>query len=274
MRLTENDRRCGPLTWGRASWNPLRLVFSTGGGDDEYPRNHLTAYAFGYVARLDLPTSVKPWRRWVDTSVYNWSKSPDGGYWDVHPREFGFSLCDGFLQIFHGPQTNDSTTTKSTSWHLPWTQWRHVRRSFYGLDGERLFDEDQALRGDARFKQWNEQRESVPKRTFEIDDFDGNRVTVTTFIEEREWRFGTGWFKWLSLFRRPRILRSLDIHFGAGVGPDKGSWKGGLVGHSIDMLPGELHESAMRRYCEQEHKSRSGQYRLRFVGQIEVTERD
>lgn len=266
MKLTENDHRCGPLTWGKSSWNPLRLVFSTGGGDDEYPRNHLTAYAFGYVARLELPTRVKPWRQWVDTSRYNWSTNPDGGYWDVHPREFGFSLCDGFLQIFHGPQTHDSATTKSTSWHLPWTQWRHVRSSFYGLDGEHLFDEGQSLRGDARFKQWSEQRESVPKRTFEIEDFDGNRVTVTTFIDEREWRFGTGWFKWLSLFRQPRIRRSLDIYFWTAVGPDKGSWKGGLVGHGIDMLHGELHESALRRYCEQEHESRSGTYRLRFIG--------
>lgn len=29
----------------------------------------------------------------------------------------------------------------------------------------------------------------------------------------------------------------------------KGSWKGGTIGHSIEMPPGELHADAFRRYC-------------------------
>ena len=33
------------------------------------------------------------------------------------------------------------------------------------------------------------------------------------------------------------------------TGKRKGSWKGGTIGHSIGMEPGELHESAFRRYC-------------------------
>jgi hypothetical protein len=82
-----------------------------------------------------------------------------------------------------------------------------------------------------------------------FNDFDGEVITATTHIEEREWRFGTGWFAWLSLFRRPRIIRSLDIRFSAEVGPRKGSWKGGTMGHSIEMLPGELHRGAFQRYA-------------------------
>ena len=41
--------------------------------------------------------------------------------------------------------------------------------------------------------------------------------------------------------------------------------KGGTVGHSIDMLPGELHEAAFRRYCEKEHRAKGRRYRIKFL---------
>ena len=50
-------------------------------------------------------------------------------------------------------------------------------------------------------------------------------------------------------------------------GPEKGSWKGGTMGHGIDMVAGELHESAFRRYCETEQQARYGKtFRLTFIG--------
>lgn len=265
-RLTDNDRRFGPLTWGRcgSSWRPLRLVFSTGGGGDGDASNNLTGYAFGWVARLSLPTIMKPWRQWVPTGHYAWAKSPDAGYWDVHSKEYGFSVSDGFLQIFLGPQTGDSSTTKSWSKFLPWTQWRHVRRSFYGLRGEHFWTQPKgaACPRDEAWREMDRQREACPTATFTITDYDGAVIKAATRIEEMEWHFGEGWFKWLSLFRRPMVRRSLDIHFSAEVGTQKGSWKGGLVGTSIEMLPGELHADAFRRYCEQEHRDKGGKYRI------------
>lgn len=266
-RLTDNDRRLGPITWGKAGWNPWRLVFSTGGGNDGDNRNSLTAYAFGYVARVWMPTSIKPWRRWVDTSRYAWA-SERGGYWDEYPREWGFCLNEGHLTLYLGPQTHDSETTQSWSCFLPWTQWRFVRRSLYDLNGDHFWTEPTGQQV-PREKFWEEQermREAVPKAVFKVRDYDGAELTVTTYIEEREWRFGDKWCKWLSLFRRPKISRSLDIHFDKECGPEKGSWKGGLIGTGIEMLPGELHESAMRRYCEQEHRSKYSRYRVEFIG--------
>jgi len=32
------------------------------------------------------------------------------------------------------------------------------------------------------------------------------------------------------------------------------------------MEPGELHEAAFRRYCDQEHRSKYSRYRITFVG--------
>ncbi|WP_244504945.1 hypothetical protein [Pelagibacterium luteolum] len=189
----------------------------------------------------------------MDTSKYEWSKSPEGGYWDVYRREFGFSVSEGFLHVKLGAQTHDSSTTKDWCKHLPWTQWRHVRHSFYGLDGQHVStipDTGKGYRLDpGRFERERAIADATPVASFAFDDFDGERLSVATKIEEREWRFGSGWFKWLSIFRRPKISRSLDLKFSGETGKRKGSWKGGTMGHSIEMLPGELHEAAFKRYC-------------------------
>lgn len=271
-RLTDNERRWGPLTWGKCSptWRPVRAVLSSGGGDDNDARNSLTVYAFGWIARLWLPAIVQPWKRWVDTSQYAWAKGPGSGYWEVEPREFGFSLSEGFLQLFLGPQTNDSTTTKSWCCHLPWTQWRHVRFTLYDLDGHEFWTQYEAERklGGDNWKERQEFERLVPKAVFEFTDHDGTTIQATTHIQEREWRFGTGWFKWLSLFRRPRLRRSLDIAFSAEVGPEKGSWKGGTLGHGIEMLEHEDAEAAFKRYCEQDHRSKYRQFRITYVRRV------
>lgn len=273
-RLTDNDMHLGPLTFARASWNATRLVWSSGGRedyDDDPPRNSLTAYAFGWCARVPMPNIIRPFR--IKHMAHSWdaatvARMGRNWYYEMHPREYGFSLSDGFLQIYLGAQTHDSSTTQSWSKFLPWTQWRFIRFSLYGLNGEHFYTQKDARArfGSAAYDEQREAEERVAKQRFDFDDYDGKRIQVTTHIEEREWLFGTGWFKWLSLFRAPKVSRTLDLHFGSEVGPEKGSWKGGTVGHSIEMLPGELHEAAFRRYCAQEHSGRSRKYRITFVG--------
>ena len=274
-RLTNNDRHLGKyITYARHndSWRPLRLVYSSGGGDDNESFNSLTGYIGGWVARIRFPRLMQPWRRWVPTGHYEWAKSPDAGYWEVEPREYGFSLCDGFLQVFLGAQTNDSTTTQSWSKHLPWTQWRHIRLSFFDGKGNHFWTEWDRPRGFALRDDWMARKAieaACPSAVFEFDDYDGKRIRATCRVQEREWKFGTGWFKWLSLFRAPRIRRSLDIEFSEEVGPEKGSWKGGTLGTGIQMEPGESPEQAFRRYCDQEHHSKYRRFRITFVGVAE-----
>lgn len=266
-RLTNNDRKFWFITYAKVDWNPLRLVWSSGGGDDEERGNTLTAYAFGWVARVNMPNILRPFKikhiasTWDAATVERMGRN---WYYEVFAREYGFSLNQGFLQLFIGAQTHDSTTTQLWCTHLPWTQWRHVRKSYYGLTGEHFWTE-----GRETWEERQRRRDLVPKAVFEFLDYDGKRITATTNIEEFEWRLGDGWFKWLSWFCRPKIRRSLDIEFSSEVGPEKGSWKGGTLGHGIDMLAGELHESAFRRYCEQEQSARYGKtFRLTFIGDV------
>lgn len=270
-RLTDNDTHLGPIDIGErsATWRPFGVDISS--GDSEYPGCALHLRAMGWTVRIRLPQIIKPYRAWVPTGHYGWAKSATDGYWDVHRREYGFSLSDGFLQVFLGAQTHDSTTTQSWCAHLPWTQWRHVRRSFFDEKGKHFWTEWSRPRGFKYRDSWSVRmavEQACPAVMFDIDDYDGQRIRVTTRISEMEWRFGEGWFRWLSVFRRPMVRRSLSIEFASECGPEKGSWKGGLMGTGIDMLPGELHEGAFRRYCEQEHRAKYSRYRIAFVGVV------
>jgi hypothetical protein len=251
--MTENDKNWGPFTWG--PWHKsISILFCSGNrfDDEEESRNHLMLIGFGKALRIRLPKLINPCK-------------PKGDY-QFHPREYGFNLSDqggsyDFLSVRYGPQTNDSVTTKS--WHkfLPWTQWRHVRTSIYDPDGTHFATEEKG-----KWREFCDLREKCPSVHFGFEDYDGEMIVATCRIEEREWIRGEGWFKWLSRFYQPLIRRVLDLHFSAEVGSEKGSWKGGTTGHSIDMLPGETPQRAFVRYCAKGSSRKGRTTILRFIG--------
>lgn len=257
-RCSDNDRYFGPFTYAHEPrYRKLALSLkSRGDDDDEDGQCTLRIGLLSHTFIVVLPPIIRPYREkvfpdsWTSETINRLGRN---WYWHIDAREYGFSYSDGYLSMHFGRQTHDSSTCKQKGWFAPWTQWRHVRRRFYGLDGEHvatLPDSGKSYLDDPG--RWDRERaieEATPTVAFDFADFDGERLVATTKIEEREWHFGTGRFKWLSLFRRPKISRSLDISFSGETGKRKGSWKGGTVGHSIDMLPGELHEAAFRRYC-------------------------
>jgi len=273
-RWSDNDKHLGPFLYSRDQGSKRFGLIAISGGDkndDDAASCHLRLHAFGHTLICDLPPILKPWRRWVDMTKYDWHKGPGDGYWDVHAVQYGFMYGEGFLQVFHGPQTGDSETTRSWCKFLPWTQLHFHRHTYRGLNNEVLrewIEPRRRQRGGSlsRYDEQREFKESMPKVAFEFDDFDGARIVATTHIEEREWTFGEGSFQWLRFFRRNKVSRSLALDFSAEVGPEKGSWKGGTTGHSIEMLPGELHEAAFRRYCEQDHRSKYRPFKITFIG--------
>lgn len=268
-RHSDNDKHFGPFTLSKLStWNPISVILKS--GTDEYPGCNLHLSAFGYALITEIPAFIKPYRRWVSTEHYDWSNGPGSGYWDEHANEYGIQYHEGFLQVFMGPQTHSSETTKSWSKFLPWTQWRFVRRSFYNPDGSHFWTEPTRKQVPKR-KAWDEmyrQKDLVPKEKFIIEDYDGEQIRVTCFIEEMQWEFGEGWFKWLSFFRKSMIRRSIDIEYASEVGKEKGSWKGGVLGESCDIKNGESIETALRRHCETEHRSKNGKYRIKFLKKV------
>lgn len=270
-RLTDHDKNLGPFTLAKWRGNFSAYIES---GDDEDPESTVMLIAFGWALRIRVFNWLcRSWHaRWVEC---NWDSETvkrlgRNGYWETHERRFGFSLSDmgngyDFLQIFLGPQTHDSSTTRSWSKHLPWKQWNHVRHSLYTPTGEHFYTE----RRGADFREFFEKKDQCPKVHFGFEDYDGELIVATCLIEEREWHRGEGWFKWLRFFYEPKIRRSLDIAFSAEVGPEKGSWKGGTIGHGIDMLPGESPKAAFQRYCLKTHERKGRKFLLQFIGPCE-----
>lgn len=231
--------------------NTWSIALCSGDGD-EHPGCTLKLIGFVHFVTIPLPPIIKPHRRKVIAGSWDAATVERLGrnwYWDYTEREYGFSISDNnFFNVYLGRQSHDSSTEQRWSCFLPWTSWRHVRTSIYGLQGEHLLDMPQKF-GDDYWKA----RDSAPTASFTFRDFDGEVIVAKCRIEEREWRLGERWFRWLSWFAKPKIRRSLDIAFSAEVGRRKGSWKGGTVGHGIEMEPGELHAEAFARYCV-EHK--------------------
>jgi len=259
-RLTDNDRTFCGITYGKACWNPLRVVLSSGGdiGEDGPPVTTLTAYAFGYVARVPLGTWLKP---------YVTKRTDTQRYVETYPVEYGVSLHDGFLQVFHGPQTSDSETTKSSSVHLPWTQWNHRYRLLLTPSGQEwayITNGDTQERAEFLVNE-------CPTSTFVlIDSTDGTEVRVTGRMEERKWTKGIGWFKWVSVIYRPTIRREVVLTFDEEVGPDKHSWKGGTCQDTIEVAhPREPMVNAVQRFCDKRHRSKSGSYMLTYKEQVD-----
>lgn len=261
-RWSDKQFQLWPFTFSYDKhWKPVTVVIDS--GHSESPGCHLRAAIAGLTMIVELPPIVWPWRKkikagWDQETIKRLGRD---WYYDEHPREYGFSLSDGHFMLYLGAQTHDSVTTQSKSWFLPWTQWRFVRYTLYGLDNELLYESS------TNSGSW-EAKKSIPKAVFLFKDYDGKEIQAETLIEQMEWKFGEGWFKLLSVFRKRKISRSLDISFSEEVGPEKGSWKGGTVGHSIEMLPGEIHEAAFKRYCEQEHRSKSRKFKIEYIGKV------
>lgn len=273
-RYSDNDRHFWPFTLSKAHPGWFGVVLDSGAREDDAGDCHIKLFLFGYVLICELPPIVR------DFKVRHEAKSWDAAtiarlgrnWYDIHhAREYGFIFTgDGSLHTYFGPDTDDWEAPKANKnkvFFLPWRNWRHVRYSLYDKKGKHFWTEH-----DGDKTAWDAKqavKHALSKVYFQIEDYDGAIIDVTTYIEEREWRLGTGLFSWLSLFKSPKVRRSLDIEFSAEVGKEKGSWKGGVLGHGIEMLPGEMHEEAFDRYCAQEFRSKSGRYRIQNRGVVD-----
>lgn len=255
VRWSNNDRHFGPFTYAVKDGRDFGIVLKSRGDEDSqaYGRVRL----FGLTVLWPLPGwLIRPHREKVTARYWDAETIKRMGrdwYWSVHERAFGFTFTEGALHLYYGKQTNEWPGSKSRCIFLPWREWRVTRDDLFDAEGQFFA----ALHG----REWDERhrlQDACPRVLFLFKDYDGEEITAYCHIKEWDRKLGTGWFKWLSLLRRKQVRRSLDIRFSAEVGPRKGSWKGGTVGHIIEMLPGELHETAFRRYCDQN--------RLTFVG--------
>lgn len=182
------------------------------------------------------------------------------GYTYNRRREFGFTWNNNHVSFKYGEQADDSSIDRYKGFFIPWNERRFSHRTFYTLDWKehgRVEDaflvhlpveERQRLRSTMRAVE-DEMRRSTPKTVFQFADFDGEIIEATCFFEGRSFARGTGWFKWLQHVFPMEHHISMDITFSKEVGKRKGSYKGGTIGHGIEVSHGETPEACFRRYC-------------------------
>lgn len=75
-------------------------------------------------------------------------------------------------------------------------------------------------------------------------DYDGEVIPCTYTVQEFEWR--PKWLKWTSLFAF--VKREIDITFSREAGPNKGSWKGGVIEIGHVMKKNETPQECFKRF--------------------------
>lgn len=232
------------------TYNLKHLLLRSANVDDDYPDCTLSFAGFGKCITLRLPhiikskaTKVYPKKHWDEEIVKRLGRDY---YTRYDQRSYGITLCAGHVTIYYGLDTMDSDTSQHIGFFLPWTQYKFLRRTIFDGTGVLYANFAAIPRSDPNVEY--EASQSVPKVQFTFLDFDGETITASCFIEEREWSRGESWCSWLKYFYKNKVVRSMDIEFSAEVGKRKKQWKGGVLSMGFDMLQDETVQVAWNRF--------------------------
>jgi hypothetical protein len=225
----------------------FRLTYAICGYFDSRPEIHICLIYGHFVFRM-------PWRSkgWED---------------ECDPPEWGIAAHHQTFWIYRGGKGNGNGGNKWWTIYAPW-QWSWVRTS-YLLNYKKGINPNPPGLATSKRNKWYWEDEVTSHRikdryektfqdriwkethpyTYTLKRGEVQHRTATITIEEREWRLY--WFKWLPLIKK--VSRSINIEFSGEVGEQTGTWKGGCIGCSYSLLPGETPLQCLRR-MEKERK--------------------
>lgn len=153
-------------------------------------------------------------------------------YDECDPPSYGIVIFEGMLSIHYG--------RKFWAWSLPFVTWVHM--------GHYVDIKDVGYVNTLTYGKWCEYREDHRNEVNMftspyVDSFDNSVVNATFWKEYRVWR--RKWLTWLPFFEMKREY--IEIEFDKDVGRRKHSWKGGVLGTSYDLLPGEDPKTCLKR---------------------------
>ena len=190
------------------------ISFESNGYFDNRPRFNLDLFLFSLT--LILP---------IKNKYENECESP----------KYGISYFDGIFWIRFGM---DKYWTIYSPFSLQW-----VRTSILKKDGS-YEHETNKNRKDFYEDKWKEiiWSESHPY-IYHLNSGEIQERVATIFVKEREWRMH--WFKWLPIMKK--IKKVIEVEFNEEVGQNSGSWKGGVIGCSYNLLENETPLQCLRR---------------------------
>lgn len=163
------------------------------------------------------------------------------------PR-YGFAVHNDTLWIYKGGDYKDGQCQNQwISWYLPffsyvfdghWIKNKGMQWVKMGKRNDLVYVDSWEFRKDKAYT------ETHPF-TYILKNGTIQERTATCAIEKRKWH--RKWFPFLKMERQV-----IDIEFNDEVGERSGSWKGGTIGCSYDMLPTDTIESCLRRMEKEE----------------------
>jgi hypothetical protein len=200
------------------TWN-FDISFELCGYFDNRPRINLDLIFFNL-------TLILPFRN-------NWTNECD-------PPKWGMVIHNNTLWLYKGGKGNMNGGNKWWNFDFPFINQEWIRTSILLNDNTW---EHEAKGNNKNFYEdkWKQKQKSW--KYIYTDSYDGEKIPTTIYVEEREWR--PKWLTWSSLFANVR--RTIDIHFDKECGERKGSWKGGTIGCSYELLPNENPLDCLKR---------------------------
>lgn len=187
---------------------------------------------------------------WHSTFKLPWKSKrfPDG---DCDAPCWGIAIHDNTFWLYKGGNGNWGGGTKWWTWNIPFWTKIHVRHDVqcdFGNDDEgqdlRWIPYDELMKSSKEKYLPLEENELVYKYHYDyLDTYDGTIVPCTFWVEEREWR--PKWLTWTGRWKD--VHRYIEIKFDGEVGKGKKTWKGGCIGCSYNLLPGEHPMECIRR---------------------------
>lgn len=188
---------------------------------------YLTFAVQGLAFEVEFPSDWhEKERAWMRISIgiaslnFSWpSRSRGDDHRQCQGPTYGFKFYSDMLWIKWGQPTGRPRNDPTKTFWMPWS-WKHREHKILG------------------------DKETHPYR-YELRDGEIQQRTATIQKESRYWtRY------WLP---RKKTYIGINIDFSDEVGERSGSWKGGCIGCSYEMKPGESPLQALRR-MEMERK--------------------
>lgn len=180
----------------------------------------------GLQAEIEFPSDWHEQKRaWVRIGFglfrvcfsFPWEKTVSDEYQCSGPT-YGFQFYSDLLWIKYG-KSKGKSTDPILSFYMPWS-WKHREHTILSAPETHGY-------------------------IYRLNSGEIQNRTATIQVERRKWTRC-----WLP-FRMVKTY--IDIQFSSEVGESSGSWKGGCIGCSYDMLPGETPLQTLRR-MESERK--------------------
>lgn len=134
---------------------------------------------------------------------------------------------------------------RSWRWYMPWTyNWESTEHLDHDLKNVIVYEvkgkRDSWFAYDKQRQEYEKNHSKVYDYTYTLKNGEVQHRKASVTIERRTW-YMRGW-PW-----KKQIITCIDVSFDGEVGERTGSWKGGTIGCSYEMLPNETPEQCLRR---------------------------